>query len=68
MADWREIKDEDDNDKQISRAYMGLLSFMANPQFTSQVKMLRENNSQFISLMNSIAKMDEAIRRGGPKV
>ena len=68
MANWREIKDEDDNEKQIAKAYMGLLGFIANPQYTSQVKMLRENNPQFISLMNSIAKMDEAIRRGGPKV
>ena len=68
MSTWRNIKKDEDNNKAINKAYMGLVSWMINPMFNNEVTMLKENNVQFINLMQSIGYMDEAIQRGGPPV
>ena len=68
MSQWRDSKKDEDNSKAINKAYMGLVSWMINPMFNNEVTMLKENNVQFINLMQSIGYMDEAIQRGGPPV
>ena len=68
MRPWRNSKKDVDNSKAINKAYMGLMTWMANPLFQNEYLNLKENEQSFMKLMQSIGYMDEAIQRGGPPV